>query len=390
MFIKNKKNILGVDITNGSIKLLELSKRRDKIFIQAMGRSTLSEPIIADGLIINKELAVKEIKNIIEKPLIGKFVSNNCVFALPDAVSFIKLIEVKKTNNKIEDEIRDEIVNHIPFAINDLSFDWQVIKDPLLNMENELVLFSACQKPILESYIDALHEAGLNVLAAEVSSQAICRSLLLEESKKFKGPFEKNYAIIDIGMKKTNMVVYSHNTILFSLSIPISGEEITQKISKTLQIETDQAEKAKIICGLDETKADGIIMNILSDIINDLKNRIIENISYYNDHFGNRGPISSILLCGGGANIKNIDKLIKELTGIETGIGNVFTNCEGVTDKDLNKMNETHQLDPSKENKGTLKISKKQNEKFITTQNSSGSLATAAGLSLRELFLNEY
>jgi len=385
MFIKNKKNPIGVDISNGAIKLVELARHRDKISIQAMGKTTLSDQIIVDGVITNKDLAIKEIKNILSKPIIGKFTSSECVFSLPDAVSFIKLIEVEKS-----EKVADEIINHVPFAINDLAYDWQIIKDSGLNIEHELVLFSACQKQILDTYIQTLNGAGLNVIAAEIESEAVCRALLAEESKKFRGQFDKNYAIIDIGMNKTNMIVYSHNTILFSLSIPISGEEITQKISTTLQIETDQAEKAKIICGLDENKADGIIKNILSDIIKDLKNRIVENIDYYNSHFTNRGPISLILLSGGGANIKNIDLLIKDLTAIETKIADVFTNCDGITAKDNIKLIETHQLEPFKDKKSPLKTNFKQNENYTASQNSSGSLATAVGLSLRELFLNEY
>ena len=52
--------------------------------------------------------------------------------------------------------------------------------------------------------------------------------------------------------------------------MPISGQDITDSIARTLDIKPIQAEKAKIICGLDETRAKGIIKNILADIIEEL------------------------------------------------------------------------------------------------------------------------
>jgi type IV pilus assembly protein PilM len=390
MLIQAKKNTIGIDISNGSIKMAEMFKNKDKIGIKALGKIFLPGNAVNDGLIADQEIVIKKLKEMLLSPFLGKFTSDECSFSLPDSVSFIKLIEIEKTASKIENAIKEEITKHVPFDINDLAYDWQIIKDPGLQKDTESVLFGACRKQILDEYIDTLSRAGFKIAGAEIESQAICRSLLAEESSRFKGVFDKNYAIIDIGMEKTNMAVYSHNCILFSLDVPISGSEITEKISKTLNLSEDQAEKAKIICGLDENKADGIIMNILSENINELKNKIDENINYYNCHFPERGQINSILLCGGGANIKNIDKLIKDFTKIETNIADVFINCEMVSSKDRQQLIETHRIDLSADKKPIADGGLKNSNVFTSTQNSSSSFAAAVGLSLRGLFLNEY
>jgi Tfp pilus assembly PilM family ATPase len=146
-------------------------------------------------------------------------------------------------------------------------------------------------------------------------------------------------------------------------------------------MEIDQAEKAKIICGLDEGKAKGIVKNALHGMIKDLASRINESIIFYNHHFQTRGPLDEILLCGGGANIKNLDKIINEYINVKVSIGNIFINLNENRDKILKLLSETHAL-----GKGAA-IKNMPSQKI--TQDTSLSFATAIGLALRGIFLNK-
>lgn len=379
MFLNSTSNYpTGFDISDSSLKLVQLDKSGDKIKVQAMGKMELEEGLFNKGEIIKKDMIVMAIKKFFNNPQYGKVSSDEVVACLPETKTFLKLIEVEKSPNDFNNVISAEIEKHVPMAIDEIYYDWQVVRNL---RDRQFVLIGASPRKIVDSYTSLLEEAGLSVVGLEIESIAICRSLLPEESGAYKGPCDKNYAIIDFGAARTSLTLYSKNTILFTISIPISGNNITEKIAKILDIDYSQAEKAKMICGLDENKAQGVVKNILANVIEELNYKINETLEFYKKHFSDRGPVSQIILCGGGANIKNLEKIISESTKINTILGdslfNITKNKESIAKilKEV-KYGVTNRKD----------VLSKNNEIFNNEPDSS--FATAIGLALRDLFLN--
>jgi len=381
LFSKNSIYPLGLDISDLSLKLVQLNKVGSKIKIQALGKVSVPEGLIVEGEIKNEEEVADIIKKLISKPKCGKVSSDMVVACLPETKTFIKLIEVEKTPNNLADVIETEIEKHVPLLIDEIYYDWQVIGE---REDVQLVLIGAAPKKIVNQYTNLLDKAKLSVEALEIEPMSLCRSLLAEELPNFKGEFNKNYAIIDIGATRTSLVVYAKNTILFTVSMPISGEKITENIAASLEIEKEQAEKAKIICGLDEAKASGIINKVLAGMINDLNERVNEILEFYGNHFPQYGPISEILLCGGGANIKDIDKIISKFSFIKVAGGDALVNLGEAKNKFIELLSETYSLDVALPNN---KKNKSESNLSIT-QDSSLTFATAIGLALRGIFID--
>ena len=374
--LSNSSYPIGLDISDLSLKLIQLKKTGSKLEIQAIGRKKLPTGLIENGQII-KEKAVAELLNdLLAKPDHGSINSNEVVACLPDAKTFIKLINIEKSPNNLADIIGAEIEKNIPIEIKNMYFDWQLISE---DSQTKQILIGAAPKAIVNQYTSLIGRTKLNLLALEIESAAICRSLLKEESPKYDKTAGKNYFIIDIGAKRTSLTVYSPGTIIFSISLPISGEEITDTIAKNLEIDKNQAEKAKIICGLDKTKAKGIVNNILSGMIKKLIDKIEETIEYLDNHYPAYSKIDEILLCGGGSNIKNLAEIINEAVKIPTKTANAFTNLSGQSN--ITPMSERYSLDPK-----LLKLTK--NKKLNFEQDVSLSYATALGLALREIFID--
>lgn len=379
MLTYNSTYPIGLDISELSLKLVQLNKSGEKIRVQALGKIDLPDGCFQNGEIKNRQAVLGALKKLIANPKFGKITSEEVIACLPETRTFVKLIEVERADN-LEEAVKLELEKHVPMAMDEIFFDWQVMAEL---PDRFFILAGAAPKAIVNQYTDFLKEARLSVVALEIEPISLCRSLLNEEHPKFKGKYEKNYGIIDIGAKRTNMTIYSKNTILFTISIPISGEEITKNIAEALEIEESQAEKAKIICGLDEKKAQGVIKNILSGEIEDLNKKIGEAIDFYENHFPGRGPLDKIILCGGGANIKNLDKIINKAVSIGTTMGDDLINLGEAKEKFSKILEETHSLN--------LDLTgKKEKKKPITiTQDSSLSFATAIGLALRGVFIDE-
>ncbi|MCK4540167.1 pilus assembly protein PilM [Candidatus Parcubacteria bacterium] len=379
MFIvKTSKYPIGIDLSDTSLKAVQLNGKKDKFFIQALNKITLPEGAIVNGEIKNPEILIKNISLLLAKPKFGIFSSKDVVANLPTIKSYIKIIEIDNNPNNIIDTIENEIENHIPLALNDICYDWQIVKK---DREENKILIGAASKNIINQYVNAFKQTKLSINAFETESIANSRALLEEEKPKFNKNNSISYGIIDIGAKRASMAVYSQNTVVFTISMPISGQKVTEKISKALEITLDQAEKAKIICGLDETKAKGIINEILADNIKKLNDKIGETLEFYENHYPGYGAIKKIILTGGGAAIKNLDKLIEKTTTIKTEQGKMVNNLI-ISNKIIDKIfTETHNL-------SNKIIKNSENQNFSAKQNSSPSYTVAIGLAMRNIYLD--
>lgn len=377
MFISNTtEQSFGLDISDLSLKIVQLEKIKNDINIQAIGQINLPKGIIDNGIIKDKEIFLENLKKLINKPKYGYLKTNNVVACLPETKTYIKLIEINKTPNKIEDIIETEIEKNVPISINEAYYDWQIIS----SFENkDIVLVGVAPKDIVKEYIDVLKSAGLSISALEIESTAICRSLLLEESPKPEENSSENYCILDIGAQRSGLIIYSKNSIVMSVSIPISGNEATEKISETLEINKDQAEKAKIVCGLDKNKAQGVINKILSSMINDLISKTKRSIDFYNDNHKDYGPINKIILCGGGSNIKELNKIIDNSIKIKTIHGNPLVHLNPKSIETFKNI----------EKKIDIKDKKINKEKISSSENLNLSYTTAIGLALRDIFIKD-
>lgn len=392
MILNNSTYPIGLDISDLSLKLIQLNKVRDKIKIQALSKLNLPPGTITKGEIKNKAELLKAIKTILSAPRFGKISSEEAVVCLPESKTFIKLIEVQKSPNALADVIGSEIEKHVPLSKNEIFYDWQVIEE---TNDKYSILIGAAPKEIVNQYTSILDEAKLSPIALEIEPMAIARSLLKEEkpnpqpaasgakAKSMAGP---NYGLIDIGADHTCLIFYARNTILFTSNMPISGQAVTAKIAEALNITKEQAEKAKILCGMDEAKADGVVRGILAETIENLIIKIKEAIQYYENYFRQYGPLNQILLSGGGANITNLAKIISQELSIEVKLADALINIDEEADKFSDFFMEKPALDPK-----TAKAKPDSQEKNLTIQqNSSSSYATAIGLALRGIFIDEY
>jgi len=389
LLANNSTYPIGLDISDLSIKLVQLDKIRDKIKIQALGKLTLPPGIITNGVIKDRTELIKAIKKIMTSPGYGKVSSEEVVVCLPESKTFIKRIEIAKSPNSLADIIGAEIEKHVPMSTSDIYYDWQVTNELA---DKYQVLIGAAPKDIVNQYAQLLDEAKLSVAAMEVEPTAICRCLLKEEVPdaklpvsvaKIKGTPGLNYGIIDIGANHTCMIFYSDNTIVFSVSMPVSGEEITAKISRTLNLTPEQAEKAKIICGLDETKATGVIKKILEETIKNLLVKIKEAIAFYENYCG--GKLNKILLCGGGGNITDLGKIIAREFTIEVETANALANLDENEEKFNTIFMEKHSFDA----KLLKNSSSREGSNLSIQQNSGSTFTTAIGLALRGIFIDE-
>src|SRR3989339_377794 len=327
MLFKPQQASIGLDISDRSIKATQLRRNlRGKLELQALSAIELPPTVFNDGEIKESAALTNALTELLTKPQYGSFNTSYVPPFLPKTKTFIKMIDIPPMpENEIGKAIKWEAEHHIPIPIDDTYWDWQKINSNKKINTRLPVLLAVVPKNIVDTYTKAIIDAKLIPLALEVEAVPITRSLLTCSNGEKK---DSATMIIDIGATRTSLIVVDLNSIQFTVSLPISGRGVTETIASSLKLTEDQAEKAKIICGLDPKKCHGAMAEILHQMMDDLVNRIRESIVFYREHFPQGNKIEEIILCGGGSNFKLIDKHLNAKLELPVRRGNPWLNLE--------------------------------------------------------------
>lgn len=327
MFGNPFPNAFGLDIGDLSIKLVQLrntSLFKSKPSYKLITHRTIDLP---PGLIVNGEMQKpEEVRRRMEKLIKGnkkdKPITDPWVVAsLPETQSFIKLIEVKNTPEELEGEdIKELAKKHIPYD-DDGSYyiEWQIMPS---GKDTTRILIGAVQKSIADSYTYLLESLGLGVIALEIEALAIARAMITA-GKEYESEAR---ALLDLGAARSSLVIYDKDIIQFSISLPFSGEIITTALAQKLHISYEEAEILKIKQGLNyrnkDTKAWGILTRVTADLVKYIK----DAIDFYYSHFPEANKITRITMCGGGSNMKKLDKILSSKLKVVAKPGHPWKN----------------------------------------------------------------
>ena len=325
MGLQTENNFFGLDISDKSLRLVQLKNRGKKNLIISYNEVSIPEKIISNGDILDSKKMIELIKKTVKGAKGSKVSTKNVIAVLPETKTFIKVIDIDLDLNReekegkkssLEDLIKQEIVNHFPLDVSDIYMDWQVLKEETDKIK---LLIGAVPKNISDSYVQTLEKSGLSPQILEIEAAAIIRSLIPATDHAPR-------IIIDFGANRTGLIVYDRGTAQFTVSLPISGERITKTIADTLKIDLKKSEQVKIICGLDKEKCEGALRKVLFDAVNELAESIKKSINYYQENYEGSGKIAEVMLCGGGANFLKIDQVLQEKIGLPVKIGNPLIN----------------------------------------------------------------
>lgn len=320
----------GIDIGDRSVKLVQLKnleKLRTTTFELVTMRGCLLEPgLVVNGVIEQPEIVRKKIEKLIkgsekgDRPIKSPWV----IASVPENHSFLKLISIPHSSNMEDIEQFDPtpyISKFLP--VDDLSLysiDWHIVQPESPDTDIE-ILVGATSKMIGDSYTYLLESLGLGVMALEIEEVAIARSMVTAH-KEYK---EEARAIIDIGSTRTQVIIYDRDVIQFSTVLPFSGEMLTEALVKEARMSLLEAEQAKKEIGLEITQ-NKKVPAVLLKYVTEFARALEHTFSSYYGHNTAAHRITRILLCGGACNLKHLDSVLAESTGIECIRGTVWKN----------------------------------------------------------------
>lgn len=329
-FFSKRESFIGLDIGTSSIKIVELSRDRKegiRLSTYASAKSSLSLSQI-------NEESVAKIAIITHEMLRRSGVSATAtVAALPNLSVFSTVISLPEMNERdLEKAVILAAKNYVPTPLKDVVLGWTVMKEPAktitlsekegeddkgkphhqLAHKNSEVFLTAASKDLVQNYSAVIERLNLNLVALEIESFPISRSLL--------GSSKEPVLLVDIGDLSTNFSIVDNGYLRINQSTDVGGDAITKTIATKLNISEDEAEQRKCQLGLGQDGADNGLAAAAKIVIKDIIERSV-NLRRIFERKSNRSVTRTILI-GGGANLKNIVKYWEEVSGLPTEVGN--------------------------------------------------------------------
>lgn len=316
-----KLNLVGIDISESSIKVLQLDNK-NKIF--AYGTAPLSVGVVEKGRINEVEAFATVLNDVLKKTkpnvLYSKDNAISAVFSLPESKLFTHFCIVPNTieRSQIENYVLTEARKIIPFAIDSLYWSIHILEEENSDLK---ATFISVQKTDLDNYIEAFSHTSVRpvLVVGELFSLG---QALLPESLSNDG-----YIILDIGAHFTTIGIFGVDTVPnMSISVPQGGEHFTQFLAEKLSISFDEAEQLKKQFGVDSTHDNTKVPILLRECLMQITDKINEAKVYFETQTGS--SIKHIILVGGSALLPQISAFISEKVGIETQIANPFSKIK--------------------------------------------------------------
>jgi len=297
---------VGIDFGTHSVKAVELKN----IFAETPELVNLGSQITPKGVINSEDkLDQKKLADVLKKLYDSSGIKNkNTVMALPEFSVFTRFLEfpgVKK--EELKDAVYFEAKQYIPMPLEEVQLSYVPIG---FNQEKNAprVLLVAAPLKIIDIYINIATLAGLELVAIETESVAMGRAM-------YKATKKKNLVMLDFGANSTDMSILSDGYLVFSQSIAIGSDSLTQSIINKFNFEYPRAEEFKRNYGVVENVLEGKIYNVISPIVESIMVEVRRGVEFYKNKTLSASP-TDFILNGDGALLPGLPEYVSKSLGV--------------------------------------------------------------------------
>ena len=233
------KTIVGLDIGSSCIKAVELKKTKGEIIVAHMGVEALASDIVVDSMIVDGPAVTNAITKIFtESGIKGKAVATS---VSGHSVIVKKIAMATMSDQELAAVIQTEAAQHIPFDIQDVNVDFQILSDDLSGPQMDVLLVAVKKEKIL-NYTNVLSMAAKSAALVDIDAFAL------------QNCYEYNYepapgstaALLNLGASVMNINIVKGSTPLFTRDVSVGGNQYTDALQKELDLSFDDAESLKL------------------------------------------------------------------------------------------------------------------------------------------------
>ncbi|MCK9283130.1 MAG: pilus assembly protein PilM [Rhodocyclaceae bacterium] len=323
IFNPSKRPLIGLDISSSSVKMLELAPgEKGKCRVERYAIEPLPRDAVVDGKIVNIDGIAEAIGRAWKRMGAGtKYVA----MALPAAAVITKkiILPANLREQEMEIQVESEANQYIPFALEEVNLDFQVMGPAPSSPDEVEVLLAASRKEMVEDRVSCAEGVGLKPMVMDMESYAAQAAFELIEQQLPDSGHDRTIGLMDIGANVMNVTMMRNNQPVYSREQAFGGSQLTQEIMRAYGMSVEEAERAK----REGSLPDNYEAEILAPFLENLALEAARAIQF----FFSATPftqVDHIVLSGGCAVLPGVQEAVFQHTQIDSIIANPFVGME--------------------------------------------------------------
>jgi len=315
--------LIGVDISSTSVKMVELAEgSKGSYRLEGYSIAPIAKDAIVDGNITGLEQVSDAVSRAWK--LLGSR-EKRLAMALPAAAVISKkvLMQAGLREDDMEFQVEAEANQYIPFSLDEVNIDFQVLGPAPNNPDDVEVLIAASRKEKIEDRVAAAEGAGLKVIVMDVETYATEAAYALVANQLPNNGAEQTVMIVDIGALMMHVNVLHDNKSVYIREQSFGGGQLTQEIQRRFGLSTEEAEIAKRKGGLPESYES----EVLQPFVQSLALEVARALQFFTSST-QYNRVDHIVLAGGCASIAGVDVAVQERAQVNTIVINPFHAME--------------------------------------------------------------
>lgn len=320
LFGQNKQSLIGIDVSSSACKVLELSKADDHIRVERYAVEPLPQNSVVEHAITEVEQVAQAVERAVKR---SGTRCRHAAVAVAGAHVITKTIKMPAnlSDAELQTQIEMEADHYIPYPLDEVNMDYQVLGASEDNADEMEVLMAACRKEIVDDYVAVIQGPGLTPAVVDIETYAMENAYSLIAEHMPGGGMEKTVAILDIGATTTNINVIHNNHSVYSRDHTFGGRQLTEEIQRRYGLSYEEAGLAK--------KQGGLPDNYQTDVLRPFMEAMCQETMRALQFFYSSSPFNSVdqlLLAGGCAQIPGIDEMVAARIGVPAMVANPFAS----------------------------------------------------------------
>jgi len=313
------KSVVGLDIGSHSVKAVEIARkgRSQEFDLTHLGVAQLPPEAIVQGAFLNSAGIVDAIREATEK---AKIRTKQVAAAVSGHSVIVKKVSLPTlSREELDEQIRWEAEQYIPFDVNEVNLDFQILGED--GAEGQMdVLLVAAKKDLIDDYVQVITEAGLQPAVIDVAAFAVENAW----ASNYDANPDETIALVNIGAQVVNINVVTGGVPTFTRDITTAGNQYTEEIQKAMSVGFEEAERLKLGARAGEESQD-VVPEEVVQAMHSVTETVIGEISRSLDFYAATSAesrINKVYLSGGSVMVTGFLEAFRERTGHEVEILN--------------------------------------------------------------------
>ncbi len=301
--------VWAIDIGNNSLKALHLSAEGDTV--EVIGFDHIQHEKIVTGAGVRAaerdELVALTFRQFVEQNTLGK---DDVIISVPSQNSFARFVNLPPVEEKrIPEIVRFEAVQQIPFDINDVQWDWQLMTEAD-STEKRVGIF-AIKNEVVNSALEHFSRENIQVGYVQMAPMALYNYVLYDRTDLVDSDDEAT-VVLNVGAENTDLVICTGSTV-WQRCILIGGNAFTRAIADTFKLNFEKAEKLKRTAPM--SKYARQIFQAMRPVFTDLATEVQRSLGFYRTSNPNI-KLKKIIALGGGTKMRGLLKYLQQTVEI--------------------------------------------------------------------------